>query len=219
MSQVRNITGFSVNELKLLKSIGIDDEASLTHLTRLSANVGDTIFSPGDLSKAFLILLSGQIRVDLITKTDREVTLYRMHAAETCIITATTLLKSEKYFARGIAETDIIALAMQQVDFEQVMANSPAFTRFVLQDYARRISSLVGLVDRLTAKDVQADISAFLYGQVNADGNVYITQTDLARNIGTAREVIARKLANMEKQGIVRRERGHIVILDKSKLM
>ncbi len=215
MSQKHIITEFSADELKLLKSIGIDDEASLAHLTRLSARVGDTIFNPGDTSKAFLILLNGCIRVDLITKTDREIVLYRMRETETCIITATTLLESETYFARGIAETDIAALAMPQADFEKVMANSPAFTHFVLQDYARRVSSLVQLVDRLTTKNVQADIMAFLRGEMDADGIVVVTQTDLARDIGTAREVISRKLTALEKQGTIRRERGQIIILEK----
>lgn len=215
----QNITKFSESELELLRSIGIDDETSMVHLTRISASTGDTIFSPGDTGKVFLILLSGQIRVDLITKTDREITLYRMRETETCIITATTLLDSETYFARGIAETNITALAMVQADFEKVMAKSPAFTRFVLQDYARRVSSLVELVDRLTTKDVQADILAFLRSEMDEDGNVEISQVDLARNIGTAREVISRKLGWLGKQGVLRRERGRIVILDKTKLM
>jgi len=212
----QNSPQFSPDELKLLGSIGIKDEVSIARLMRLSANGGDTIFSPGDASQAFLILLSGRIRVDLITKTDREITLYRMRETETCIITATALLESETYFARGIAETDITALAMPQADFEQVMANSPEFTHFVLQDYARRVSSLVGLVDRLTTKDVAADIMAFLNLEKDGDGNVYISQVDLARNIGTAREVISRKLSALEKQGLVRRERGRIVVLDKN---
>lgn len=213
MAQIN--TDFSLGELKLLRTVGISDSVHIARLTRLSAHVGDTIFSPGDSSKAFLILLDGCIRVDLITKTDREITLYRMRETETCIITATTLLKSETYFARGIAETDISALAMPQADFEQVMACSPDFTHFVLQDYARRVSSLVGLVDRLTSKDVGADIIAFLKAKKDADGFVEISQVDLARNIGTAREVISRKLALLEKQGLVRRERGRIVVLDK----
>ena len=218
MSQVKNITEFSEDELKLLGSIGIVDEVSLSHLTRLSAREGDTIFNPGDRSKAFLILLNGCIRVDLITKTDREIVLYRMRETETCIITATTLLKSETYFARGIAETDITALAMPQANFEQVMAKSPAFTHFVLQDYARRISSLVQLVDRLTTKDVRADILAALAARMGVDGIVTVSQTDLARDIGTAREVISRKLALLEKQGVLCRERGRIIIMDMERL-
>ena len=54
---------------------------------------------------------------------------------------------------------------------------------------------------------------------MDEDGVVHLTQIALARNIGTAREVVARKLAELETQGFVKRERGRIRILDKTGLM
>ncbi|MBL4852959.1 MAG: Crp/Fnr family transcriptional regulator [Robiginitomaculum sp.] len=209
---------FSIEELQTLKSIGIEDLSCLGRLSRIKVGAGNVIFQPGDESKTFLVLLQGQIRVDLISKSDRETVLYRMHAAEICIITATTLLQSGTYFARGVAETDIIVLAIPQHTFEQLMKNSADFSHFVLQDYANRVASLVKLVSRLTDKNILADLGGYLREKMDAKGCVLATQADIARTIGTAREVVSRKLAELEKQGIVRRERGRIIVTDKLKL-
>ena len=213
-----NKSNFLDAQGKLIKSLGLNGRDFSSRIGQISAKKGDVLFCPGDASKAFLILFQGCIRVDLTTKSDREIVLYRVQEAETCLITTTALLKSEVYFARGVAETDIKALALSAADFHAALASSPVFAQHVLSDYARRVESLVGLIDRLTSKDVKADIAAALLAEMDENGVVILTQIALARNVGTAREVVSRKLAELESQGIVKRERGRIRILDKSKL-
>ena len=217
MSQSGNHSDLSSAEIRVLSGLGL--EGARLQVSKIAARAGDVLFCPGDKSNAFLILLSGCIRVDLTTKTDREIMLYRVKEAETCLITTTALLESEVYFAHGTAETDITALALPAADFHRALVESPLFSKHVLSDYARRVESLVGLIDRLTSKDIKADIAAALLAEMDAQGVVYLTQAAFARNIGTAREVVARKLAEMEGQGLVKRARGHIKVLDKDALM
>ena len=180
---------FSARESAVLKRLGLDMDVITPRISRISARAGDVLFSPGDTSAAFLVLLSGCIRVDLTTKTDREIVLYRVKEAETCLITTTALLDSDVYFAHGTAETDITALALPAADFHAALSSSPAFSKHILSDYARRVESLVGLIDRLTSKDIKADIAAALLSGMDEDGIVHLTQAAFARNIGTAREV------------------------------
>jgi CRP/FNR family transcriptional regulator len=214
MSHLHNNTILTANETRILERVGLTDASIQNDFRQISAKAGDVLFKPGDESRAFLILTKGQIRVELTTKADRNIVLYRMKEAQSCIITTTALLKSEAYFAKGVAQTDIEALALPQARFEDVMANNPRFTHFVLADYAQRVSTLVQLIDRLTSKDILVDLSALLLKHVNADGEVHLTQADIASNIGTAREVVSRKLSRLEALGVIRRERGRVIILD-----
>lgn len=214
-----NSTIFSDNETQVLSRLGLHVGDLPARIGRIHANAGDVLFSPGDESKAFLILLEGSIRVDLTTRSDREVVLYKVKQSETCLITTTALLESDVYFARGTAETDIVALALPAPDFHAAIAQSPAFSKHIMLDYARRVESLVGLIGRLTSRDVKSDIASKLLAEMDEDGVVRITQAAFAREIGTAREVVARKLAELEAQGILKRERGRIRILDKTRLM
>ncbi len=214
-----NSINLSIKEREVLSQLGLHIGDLPARIGRVYAKAGDVLFSPGDESKAFLILMEGRIRVDLTTRTDREIVLYKVNESETCLITTTALLESDVYFARGTAETDIVALALPAPDFHAALAQSPAFSKHVMGDYARRVESLVGLIGRLTSRDVKAEIAATLLDEMDAEGVVHLTQVALARNIGTAREVVARKLAEFEAQGLVKRERGRIRILDKTSLM
>ena len=45
-----------------------------------------------------------------------------------------------------------------------------------------------------------------------------LTQQDLAAMVGTAREVVARALRSLEESGAIKREEGHIRVLDRKAL-
>ena len=197
-----NSANISAKETQILSRLGLYIGDLPTRISRIHVKTGDVLFSPGDASTAFLILLEGCIRVDLTTRSDREIVLYKVNESETCLITTTALLESDVYFARGTAETDITALALPAADFHGALVQSPVFSRHIMSDYARRVESLVGLIGRLTSRDVKAEIASTLLSEMDEDGVVHLTQIALARNIGTAREVVARKLAEFETQGI-----------------
>jgi len=219
MSQILKLKDLSPHEFETITALGLTDVKSNIFFQRMSARAGDVLFAPGDTSAAYLIVMSGQIRVELTTKSDREIALYRVSAAQTCLITTTALLRSEVYFASGVAETDIEALALPAAGFQTALQTCPAFAAFILGDYARRVESLVGLIDRLTSKDIDHDLASELLSAMNDAGIVHLTQADLARNIGTAREVISRKLAGLERRGLIKRARGQIVVIDKTGFM
>ncbi len=46
-----------------------------------------------------------------------------------------------------------------------------------------------------------------------------MTQLDLAVSVGSVKEVVARTISHLESEGGLRREHGHIVLLDRSKLI
>lgn len=205
-------------EHQLLAELGLDAKLASYNVKRLTAKAGEVLYNPGDTSAAFLVLLNGSIRVELITKSNREIVLYRVQKSQTCLLTTTALLKSEVYFARGVAESDITALAIPAKNFHTALSTSPKFTQYILSDYAHRVESLVKLIDRITSKDIKSGIANILLSECGTDNIAKLTQLEIARNIGTAREVVTRKLANLEKQGLIKRERGRILILDKTAL-
>ncbi|HHL42506.1 MAG TPA: Crp/Fnr family transcriptional regulator [Hellea balneolensis] len=198
----------------LLAGLGIRDNDALSNFETLKVKAGDVLFKPGDQAKVFLVLVRGHIRVSLITKTDRELTLYHVGANETCLLTNTALLQSETYYARGTAETDVEALILPSAKFTEAIERSPEFLKFILTDYSRRIENLVALVDRLANRDVSGQLAEILCQNADVHGRVPLTQIEMAREIGTAREVVARKLADLEHHGHVKRERGAVQILN-----
>jgi CRP/FNR family transcriptional regulator len=170
------------------------------------------LFNPGDACNLFLIIISGSIRVELISKKGREVTLYQIRAGESCVLTTSALLTKERYYARGLTEADVVALGIKPDDFHRLIQLSPMFSQFVLLGYAKRMSTIVSLVDRMATRDTLCSISELLLAE-NQDGIVKITQKELAMQIGTAREVVSRKLAQLEEKGYIKRERAYIKLI------
>jgi CRP/FNR family transcriptional regulator len=73
---------------------------------------GRFVFHAGDMCEAFLLLLDGEVRVQLTSAGGREITLYRIGRGGSCILTTSCLLSNENYPAEAIAESDVEALAI-----------------------------------------------------------------------------------------------------------
>jgi len=106
----------------------------------ISVPQGIVIFGPGKAPENLLLLLSGTVRVHQTSESGREIVLYRVSAGETCVLTTACLLAYEEYLAEGVAETDVEAVAIPRRAFDQLIADSPVFCRFVFTTYARRIT-------------------------------------------------------------------------------
>lgn len=180
------------------------------------------LFKPDDVCQTFLVLLSGTIRVELTSKSGRLVTLYKIKAGESCILSTSALLNNERFYARGLTESPVQALAIFEPVFQQAIKCSQNFAHFVLESYAKRMSTIVGLVDRMATRDVASAIAEYLlakqHQQHTQQQPINVTQQALAMEIGTAREVVSRKLAMLEQQGAIQRKRGQIIILDRQLL-
>lgn len=205
----------------LLESIGLD--AALFSSKRIQANTvnldkNTVIFQSGDECGAFLLLVKGQVRVEMTSKSGREITLYRMHEKQTCIITTSVLLNHENYYARATTETPVTAIAISSDDFHKALEISGSFARYVLKGYSQRMSALINLLDKIASKDINFELGDFLLKTVDASGFVNMTQEAIAKELGTAREVVTRKLSQLEQEGLVATHRGKVEIIDHKQL-
>jgi len=211
----------NTNQVAICTKAGLTKSLIDNHdisLNLVSFDNQSVLFKPGDRSQAFLILCSGSIRVEMTARSGREVTLYRMRPSESCILTTSALLNSEVYYAQGVAESDITAIALSVDDFYKAIQFSNVFARYILSGYASRVSSIVRLVDRMTARDVMFDVSQYLAINIDQKMRVIATQTKIANEIGTAREVVGRKLHVLEAEGVVKLGRGEISIVNVGRL-
>ena len=205
----------------LLESIGLDRQLfskNSIEAKEISLEKESVIFQSGDTCGAFLLLTEGQVRVEMTSKSGREITLYRMHEKQTCIITTSVLLNHETYYARATTETDVKAIAISSDDFYKALDISNQFAQYVLKGYSQRMSALISLLDKIASKDIHFELSHFLLKAVDATGFISMTQEAIAKELGTAREVISRKLSQLEQEGIVLTHRGKVEVINQKKL-
>lgn len=199
---------------------GIDDEARrmLEALKPVHVPVRSTLFRPGDAAQSFVILLSGRIGVYLTGRNGRELLLYSVTPGETCVQTTLGVLGGAPYSGEAIAESDLVAVMVPPAIFERLMAQSPAFRAFVFKAFADRLGDLMFVLEQVAFVKVEQRLAHALLERANGEGLVALTHHELAVIIGTAREVVSRRLEALVSKGIVANERGEIRIIDRGEL-
>ncbi len=190
----------------------------LSNAQEVSLDAGQQVFGAGDPCRNFYFLLDGSIRVDLIARSGKSIMLYRFGKNETCILTTSCLLGGEEYSAEAHVEKDITALALPEKEFQALLGTSADFRRLVFNSFASRLSTMMAKIDEVAFSPLDSRIASRLLELSKENEDLAITHEQLAADIGTAREVISRRLAGWEKEGLIMRHRGGLNILSPSGL-
>ncbi|MDV7340524.1 Crp/Fnr family transcriptional regulator [Terasakiella sp. A23] len=211
MNQITNIPGF--------EKLSADDAAFIQpHLQQITVPVGAKVFETGSTCGAFLMVLDGCVRVQMIGETGREIVLYRVEDGQTCILTTACLLSGDLYSAEAITESETTAIALPVAQFNELLNRSQVFRELVFASYGTRISNLVSLVEEVAFGRVDLRLAQFLLDRSDSQSILKKTHYELAVELGTAREVISRQLKEFERKGWITLSRGQVKITDKSGL-
>lgn len=182
-----------------------------SHVVRLPAD--SVIFGPGKSPDNLLLLLQGTVRVQQLAESGREVVLYRVTAGESCVLTTACMLAYEDHAAEGIAETEIVAAAIPRGVFDELVASSKEFRNFVFRAYSRRITDLFHVIEDIAFRRMDIRLAQKIIERADT-GVLKATHAQLAAELGTAREVISRQLAEFQRRGWIAQSRGAIEIRD-----
>lgn len=194
----------------------------LDPLLRSSAIVvlpaGSRIFGPGQAPGHFLLLVEGTIRVQQVSEQGREIVLYRVADGESCALTTACLMGFEDYLAEAIAETDVRAVAIPRATFDSLIARSPDFRRFVFTAFSRRVTDLFRVIEDVAFSRMDIRLAHKLLELSEGREQITVTQQQLAAELGSAREVVGRMLAEFRRRGWVEPSRGSITLTDRAAL-
>lgn len=179
---------------------------------------GQTIFAPGHPAEQFLLVLDGTVRVQQSAASGREIVLYRVSSGESCILTTACLLSEDSYYAEGLTETPVTAVAVPRAAFDALMARSSQFRQFVFSNYAQRIADLLHVVEEVAFGRIDKRLAQRLLERAGEDGELNATHQDLASELGSVREVISRHLKEFQRRGWIDLSRGRIALVERAAL-
>ncbi|MBA4784114.1 MAG: Crp/Fnr family transcriptional regulator [Rhizobiales bacterium] len=179
---------------------------------------GATVFCPDNRPDHLLFLVEGTLRVSQGAESGREIVLYRVEAGESCVLTTACILAEEAYNAEGHAETALIAVTLSQDTFDRLAAEEPSFRSFIFAAYSRRLLDLLHVVEEVAFRRIDVRLAARLLALAGTSVEVLVTHDDLARELGTAREVVSRVLKDFQKRGLISQARGRIRLLSRASL-
>jgi len=196
------------------------DAATCARLDALPARDvprGTRLFAPGERAQGFAVVLAGRVEVHLTGASGREILLYAVEPGQSCVQTTLGLLGDAPYAAEAVAVTECRVVSVPAAQFHDLMHQSAAFRGFVFRAFAARMADMTSLLERVAFSRVEARLAAALLDLAEGD-TVQITQADLAARIGTAREVVSRRLEALARQGHVTTDRGRIHLTDRGAL-
>jgi len=193
----------------------IEDDAWLSALTEahsVTLPAGEVVFREGDQCSNFLLVTDGAVRIQKLSDSGREIVLYRVEEGQSCILTTACLLGGTHYSAEGYSESEVHAVVLPQQAFRRALDGSHGFREFVFAAYAERVTELLLLIDAISFGRVDQRLAAYLVEHTAKQDMLALTHQDLARELGTAREVVSRLLKEFERRGIVQLARGRISV-------
>jgi len=179
------------------------------------APVGYEVCGEGQACAALAILLEGVVRVAKPGASGREITLYRIHPGDSCVLTASCILSARPFPARAVVEAPAEALF---VPADRVLAwldVYPDWRRLLFGLVARRLTTVISLVEEVAFHRMDERLAALLLELHAEHGpNLAVTHQHLATELGTSREVVTRVLGDFERRGWLETRRARIRILD-----
>jgi len=173
---------------------------------------GSHLFRESDKCECFMWLLEGTVRVYKHSPEGREITLYRVAPGEFCVLSLQSLLTGSGFPAAAVADTELVGIVMNQLDFDLALTESKEFRNYLLNSLSQRLSETVQLVSEVTFQRLDLRLACMM-GQLFERSSglpLQITHAQLAREMGTTREMVSRILKEFEKQQCISLSRGEI---------
>jgi CRP/FNR family transcriptional regulator, anaerobic regulatory protein len=192
-------------------------QQALSRLTERNLPAGTVLFRPGEAAQAFPVVLAGRVEVHLVGPSGRGILLYAVAPGETCIQTTLGLLGDEAYGGEAVAATGVRAVMVPRALFLRLIDEDPQFRLYVLRAFGQRMGEVTRLLQEVAFGRIETRLAQALIALAEGDV-VRATQGELAARIGTAREVVTRRLDALARAGVVATERGTVRIIDANAL-
>jgi CRP/FNR family transcriptional regulator len=181
----------------------------------LSVEKGQPVCREGMLCPHLALLLSGVARVHKLAENGREITLYRVSAGESCILTASCIMSGAPFPAMADCEEAAEAVLLPSERVRDWSGRSEPFREYLFGLMAQRLGDLIGTVEEVLFRRLDQRLAAYLLQRMARSGPVLkATHQDMAADLGSSREVISRLLKDFEGRGLIGIGRGSLRILD-----
>lgn len=183
-------------------------------------NKGMLMHRTEDSCKGLITVLTGQLRTYILSEEGREVTLFRVKEEEVCVLSASCLLDSITFDVLIEATEDTEVLVLPSPVLNQLIQQNPHVELYLYKSATEKFSDVMWTMQQILFLKIDQRVAQFLWDEMVGKNTMTlsITHDEIARYIGSAREVVTKVLKYMVKENALELKRGTITVLDKEKL-
>lgn len=163
-----------------------------------------------------LFILSGEIRTYILSDEGREITLFRLYPNDLCVLSASCVISQISFDTQMTARQNTEVLIIPPNITALLKEQNISVRCFLYEQATERFSEVMWAMQQILFKGLDQRLAAFLVEECERTNSntVRMTHEQIARNISSAREAVARMLKQFTQDGLVELKRGEIIIKD-----
>jgi len=174
----------------------------------------------GNECTGVILVKSGSLRLYILSEDGKEITLYRIFPGEMCMLSASCVLETVTFDVFVDSEENSDCVVIGGCIFEDLSRRMSDVKIFALESALSRFSDVMWVMQQILFMSMDKRLAIFLIDESAKRGSdaISLTHEQIAKYMGSAREVVSRMLKYFASEGLVEVSRGGIKILDKKRL-
>ena len=197
-----------------------EKETFLNSSQYISFRKGTNIHN-GNECTGIILIRTGSLRLYILSEDGKEITLYRIFPGEMCILSASCVLESITFDVFVDSEENSECIVVGGCAYEDLARRMPEAKIFALESALGRFSDVMWVMQQILFMSMDKRLAIFLLDEAAKNGSdtIKLTHEQIAKYMGSAREVVSRMLKYFTTEGIISSSRSEgIKILDKRRL-
>lgn len=198
----------------------LEQNLILANASLKSYQGGQTIHNGDQDCIGVLLIKSGELRTYILSEDGRDITLYRLGQGDVCILSASCILENITFDVHIDAEKKSSVILINPSIFQKICTQNIYAENFSYKTTIERFSDVMWAFEQILFMSFDQRLTIFLLDEISKTGSTVIAMTheQIAKYVGSAREVVSRMLKYFEKEGFVKLSRGKIEVIDKMTL-
>ncbi|MBE6633714.1 MAG: Crp/Fnr family transcriptional regulator [Ruminococcaceae bacterium] len=174
----------------------------------------------GNQCTGVIYIRSGSLRLYMLSEDGKEITLCRLFEGEVCILSASCALQSLTFDVFVDAEEDSECAVISGCAFAAVSEEVKEMKIYALESALSRFSDVMWIMQQILFMSFDRRLAIFLIDESAKLGSdtIKLTHEQIAKYMGSAREVVSRMLKYFASEGMVELSRGGVRLTDKKRL-
>lgn len=191
---------------------------SASRIQRFSA--GELIYTPARECLGMIYVIKGVIRTYLTSQEGKKATIFRLREGDVCVLSMSCVLSAITFDVEVEADQDCELFVIPATVFSRVSGENLYVENFSYKIVTERFSAIVEALQQMMFMSLEQRVITFLLDESAAVGAdvLYITQEQLAENIGSAREAVTRVLKQLKERQLIAMGRGRIELINRKAL-
>ena len=181
---------------------------------------GTPVYSSERECLGMLFVMQGEMRTYLLSEEGREVTLFRIYPNDLCVLSASCVISQISFDTQMSAQKDTEALIIPPNIVLLLKEKNLSVRCFLYELATKRFSDVMWAMQQILFKRLDQRLALFLMEESQRLGTdtIHMTHEQIAQQISSAREAVARMLKQFSEDGLVELKRGAIRLLDQKGL-